>query len=184
MWNFSGIFGCVSNLIENFLSVWPNVEFLWVMFLNVLWNSGYVLDGPEILWSDYRHIEVCHGFGLVHLSCSYIVLCLLEVDAWYCALFGLVWACLNLMNLIDLLPITQLAWNLVWWLCIECCLAMNFLEIYWIVLDWVWIDSFCLVQWALKWHVSHYLLHEIILVDDMNMRPIGHVSKLIELDFW
>jgi len=170
---FYGIVGCSFNVFENFLSVWPNVDILWVMILNDLWNSWYVLDGLEILWSDYRHIEVCHGFGLVHLSCSYTVLCLLEVDTWYCALFGLVWACFNLMNLIDLLPIVQLAWNLVWLTCNEFCLAVNFLEIYWIVLDWVWIDSFCLVLWGSKLHALYSLPHEMIMVDDMNMRPIG-----------
>jgi hypothetical protein len=174
--NFSGIFGCVSNLIENFLSVWPNVDFLWVMFLIDLWNSWYVLDGLEILWSDYRHIEVCHGFGLVHLSCSYTVLCLLEVDTWYCALFGLVWACFNLMNLIDLLPIIQMAWNLVCSSCYWCCLTMNSLGIYWNVCELIWVEPFCLVLWGSKLHVLYSLIHEMIMVDDMNMKPLGFAS--------
>jgi hypothetical protein len=134
--NFPGIFECISYLFDNFSSVWPNVDLLWVMILNDLWNPWYVLDGFEILWSGSRYFKVYHGFGLVHLSCSYTVLCLLEVDAWFGALFGLVWACFNLMNLIDLLPFVQMAWNLVWLTCNECCLAVNFLEIYWIVLNW------------------------------------------------
>ena len=38
--NFSGIFECISYLIDNFSPVWPIVDFLWVMILFDLGNSG------------------------------------------------------------------------------------------------------------------------------------------------
>ena len=146
--NFCGFFECVSNLIEIFFPAWPIGDFLWHMILYDLWNSGGLLDGLEIWHVYYRHLEVYHGFGLVHLSCSYSVLCLLEIDTWFNALYELVWVCFGLMNLIDLLPIVQMAWNLVWWSFNECCLTMNFLGIYWNVCEFIWVESFCLVLWT------------------------------------
>jgi len=149
---FYGFFECISNLFENFLSVWPIVDFLWVMILDDLWNSWCLLDGPEILWSDSRHINIYHGFGLSHLSCVDSVLCLCEVDVWNCASFELVCAYLVLWILFDMLPFVQMTWILVWWSCDECCLAMIFLGIYWVIFELMWIGSFCLLQWALDLH--------------------------------
>ena len=141
------------------------------------------MDGLEIWHVCSRHLEVCHGFDLVHLSCVVSVLCLLEVDTWFGALYELVWTCLDFMNLIDLLPFFQMAWNLVCRSCCECCLTMNFLGIYWNVCELIWIGSFCLVLWGSKLHALYSLPHEMIMVDDMNVRPLGFDSYLIDLGF-
>ena len=111
---FPGIFECIFYLFENFPSVWPIVNLLWVMISYDLWNPWCLLDELKIWHVYYRHLEVCHGFGFTHLSCLVSVLWLLEVDAWFNALYKLVWVCFGLMNLIDLLPFVQMAWNLVW----------------------------------------------------------------------
>lgn len=171
-------------MFENFLSVWPIVNLLWVMISYVLWNSCGFLDGLEIWHVYYRHLEVCHGFGFTHLSCLVSVLWLLQVDAWFDALYELVWVCFGLMNLIDLLPFVQMAWNLVWWSFNEFCLDINILGIYWNVCGLIWIGSFCLVLWGSKLHALYSLLHEMIMVDDMNVRPLGFDPYLIDLDFW
>ena len=146
--NFSGIFECISYLFGNFSPVWPIVNFLWDMILFDLWNSCCLLDGLEIWHVYYRHLEVCHGLDLVHLSYANSALCLLEVDACFGALYELVWVCFHLMILIDLLPLIQMSWNLVWLTCYECCLIMKFLRIYWNVCELIWVESFCLVLWA------------------------------------
>ena len=154
------------------------------MILFDLGNSCGLLDGLEILHVYYRHIEVCLGFGLVHLSYANSVLCLLEVDVWFGALYELVWTCFDLWNLIELLPFVQMTWNLVCRSCYECCLSMNFLGIYWNVCELIWIGSFCLALWGSKLHVLYSLPHEMILVDDMNVGPLGFDSYLIDLVFY
>ena len=151
----------ISNLIKIFSPVWPIVDFLWVMILFDLWNSCGLLDGLEIWHVYYRHLEVCHGFGFIHLSCLVSVLWLLEVDACFGALYELVWTCVDLMNFIDLLPLVQMAWNLVCRSCYECFLTMNFwgfIEMFvsWFELDLsVWsyevlncmLCTLCLMKW-------------------------------------
>ena len=155
--SFPGIFECISYLFENFSPVCPIVNLLWVMISYVLWNSGGLLDGLEIWHVYYRHLEVCHGFGFTHLSCLVSVLCFLEVDAWFNALYELVWVCFGLMNLIELLPFVQMAWNLVWLTCYECCLIINFLRIYW---NLVWLTCYecCLIMIFLKFYWNVLIL--------------------------
>jgi hypothetical protein len=137
--NFCGFVECIFYLIEIFSPVWSFVDFLWDMFIFDLWNSGYWLDGFEI-WHVYcRHLEVCHGFSPIHLSCFISVLWLVEVDACFDAMYELVWTCVDFMIFIDLLPLVQIALNLICCSLNVFCLSLNFLGIYWAILVLVWL---------------------------------------------
>jgi len=77
---FPGIFECIFYLFENFPSVWPIVNLLWVMISYDLWNSWCLLDELEILHVITRHLKLCHGVDPIHLSYVITDLWFFEVD--------------------------------------------------------------------------------------------------------
>jgi hypothetical protein len=145
---FSGIFECISYLLDNFSPVWPIVDFLWDMFSFDLGNPHALLDGLEIWHVNCRHLKVCHGFSPIHLSCVVTVLWFIEVGACFDALYEFAWTCFDFLIFIDLLPLIQMSWNFVWLWCYGWCLIMNYLRHFWIVCDWIWVESFCWLLWA------------------------------------
>ena len=130
-----------------------------------------------------RHIIGHYGFDPIHLSCLVTVLWLMEVDDCFDALCWLAWTCLDLMNLISILPLVQIAWNLICCSLNVFCLSLNFLGIYWAILVLVWLWSFCLLQCDSKMHSLTCLAYEMDLVHSFDVRPIGFYSCLINLDF-
>ena len=110
--NFSGIFECISYLIDNFSPIWPNCWLLWHMFPFHLWNSHTLLDGHEILHGITRHPHLCHGFSPIHLSYAISDLWIFQVDAWLVDFFEHVQNCFDFLIFIDCLPLVQMGWNL------------------------------------------------------------------------
>jgi hypothetical protein len=153
-----------------FVQLWTSCEtwFYWICkILVVYWMSlKFCMCVIDILKCVMALIWFIYLMPILFYDC-------LKLMHDLGALYELVWTCLDFMNLIDLLPFVQMAWNLVCRSCCECCLSMNCLGIYWNVCELIWIGSFCLVLWGSKLHALYSFPHEMIMVDDMNMRPIG-----------
>jgi hypothetical protein len=140
----------------------------------VIWSWNFVdwfLTCLTSSWLWYHSFIICFH-------------CLAFIWSWH-MICSLIWSCICipwLPDLIPLLPLVQIAWNLICCSLNVFCLSLNFLGIYWAILVLVWLWSFCLLQCDSKVHSLTCFVHKIDLVHSFDVRPIGPYSGVIYLD--
>ena len=149
---------------------------MWYMLPNPLWNSHILLYDHEISHVHTRHLELCIGVDPIHFSSVFILLWFFEVDPWMFDFFVYAWNCFDFLILIDHLPMIQLSWNFI---CMPC-YVLGVIMIYLVIFGNVWVDfwckSFCWLLWAFICHVLTSFAYELMMMHDMNLKPIGFAS--------
>jgi hypothetical protein len=172
-----------SNWLRFLSPVWCYVDFLWYMFPFPLWNPHTLFDEHEIWYVISRHLKLCHGFSPIHFSYAITDLWFFQVDACLVDFFEHVWNCLAFLIFIDHLLLVQMSWNLTCISCYGLCLTMIYLMIFGIVYDWFWVKSCCWLLWAFICHALTSFVYEMMMMHDMNMKPIELASWMFEFDF-
>ena len=170
-------------MFEIFSSAWSYVDLVWHLFPFHLWNSHTLLDGHEILHEITRHPHLCHGFSPIHFSYAISDLWIFQVDACLVDFFEHVQNCFDFLIFIDCLPLVQMRWNLTCLPWYGLWLTMIYLVIFGNVWVDFWCKSCCWLLWALICHALTSFAYEMMMMHDINMKPIGFVSWMFEFDF-